>query len=127
MLLQNSQIVHVSQAVWQVDVLRGWLLHKLIVMQLMNGKCEDVVISAKNCRGAVTVMHISIHHHRSFDRAVELQAPDGDGHIMNHTKTFPMIGTCVVEPSANIRGPAIAKRALSGKNRAARREPTGFD
>ena len=56
---------------------------------------------------------------------IELQAADRHGHIVKNAEPFAMIGIRVMESAADIRRPAVAQRALTRKNRAARGEPAG--
>src|SRR5277367_356126 len=96
-------------------------------MQLVDGEREDVVVMGENCGGAVAVVHIGVYYHRSFNRVVELQATDGDGHVVKHAESFAVIGAGVVETAADVCGAAVYQSALTCKNRAAGCKPDSFD
>ena len=62
-------------------------------------------------------MHIAVDHHGPSDEAVTLHAADGNGHIIEHAKPFPVICEGVVEAASNVDAAVISQRLPGGNNR----------
>ena len=74
----------------------------------MNGNREYRRIVLKDGGGAVTVVHIGIHNHGLFHRAIRLQFANPHGHVMYRAESFTMPGMRMMKSPAQIRTEAVA-------------------
>ena len=74
---------------------------------------------AEDGRRAVALMHIAVDHHGARDVAVALHAADGNRHVVDQAKAFPVIGEGVVKAASDVDAAVIAQRLPGSHNRSA--------
>src|SRR5712691_3739834 len=79
-------------------------------------RLTDGARSRKDGGGAIALVDIAIHRHRSSNLVVSLHAPDCDRHIVDHAKPFTVIGEGMVEASADVDGDSIFQGVLRSEN-----------
>src|SRR5437763_100638 len=90
-------------------------------------RLTDGARSSKDCSRAIAVVDVAINCHGGADFVVTLHAADCDRHIVNHAKTFAVVGKRMVESAANVYRDSIDERVLSREYRAARSQPECAD
>src|SRR5208282_1963151 len=71
--------------------------------------------AGKNCGRAIALMDVAIDGHRRTNLVVTLHAADGDGHVVDHTKAFAVIGEGVMESSADADRHAVVQGMVGGE------------
>src|SRR5271169_1541137 len=81
----------------------------------------------ENGGGAVALVDVAVHGHGALDELPLLQAADGDGEVVDHAKTFAVIGEGVMKAAADADADAVGKRALGRQNGTAGMEHESVD
>ncbi len=83
-------------------------------------------VAGENCGRSVALMHVAVDGHGGADFVVALHAPDGDGHVVNHTEALVVIGKGVMKSAADTDGDTIAQTLPRCQDGSSRRQPEGF-
>ena len=115
-MFERGQVFFVLGAVRHVDVERARRLRIGVVIFLMDREREHRLIRRENGRRAVAVVDICVNGYGSADKALFLQAADGDGDVVQHAEAFAVVWEGVVESAAQVRGNPVFERQARGAN-----------
>ena len=105
---QPIEIFMVANSIAQVDVDGGRRLLAGIVVELMQRQCENASVAGKDGRGAVAVVHITIHDERSIDQRFVLESANRDRNIVDRAESLAVSSKSVMKSAADIEPDAIA-------------------
>ena len=94
-----------------------------IIIELMHRKRQNASVSGKDRRGAVAVVDVQIHHHRTLDQPFLLERPDCHCYVVDRTEAFAMGAKRVMKSAADIETDAIPQGVARSQNGASRRQP----
>ena len=105
--LEPSQVLVISRAVIEPDVEVASRFEERVVVLLMNGEREDCRVVLEHERSAVSVVHIAVDRSGALQAAVALEDPDRDRDIVEQAEAFSVVGKCVMEAAAEMRGAPV--------------------